>query len=572
MKKLITFASMKYKIKLLPLAVTLALYVFSCQMPTTFSPQEDVLYQVECLFQNHPDSAIQILDTLNVGALSEKEKAHYCLLKAQTILLMDFGNAEADSLLQVAADYFSRHDEKYFEALTYFNQSRQMGVTMGLETQNEKECTELMLKALQCINDCQHLDPRLLQCSKKEADEQYKIGSLRSQIQMGLSSLYASTGFVEESIYYTKLADQFYAEHDMKQARIRSSFSLGNNYLEFGEYDTCLMYYDRGLQFAKAVNDVVEGAYYYVATNLYYMTLIDYEQYETKQERQQLLRKAVATSRKGLEVLSDSIDAPMAISFKAQLNQSLCDGYYELQQYDSALYFGQQAIGMEEDDLVAAQTYKYLLLSYLASGDIENARHYADLYFDKTWEFEFIGKDVAEATDTHQKQIEIQQLQSEQQLKRMRLYLLIAALMIVLMVVVFFAYRHQKENEVKNLQLSQEKQQLQKNYDDKERLSIEALRLRMQTIYKERNDNLYDRLITDFNAVYPNALSHFEASHPELTDTERAICLLSFFSFRVKEIAYILNLRENTVSKARLAIKKKTGTNEPAETIKPFIG
>jgi hypothetical protein len=102
------------------------------------------------------------------------------------------------------------------------------------------------------------------------------------------------------------------------------------------------------------------------------------------------------------------------------------------------------------------------------------------------------------------------------------------------MVVVFFAYRHQKENEVKNLQLSQEKQQLQKNYDDKERLSIEALRLRMQTIYKERNDNLYDRLITDFNAVYPNALSHFEASHPELTDTERAICLLSFFSFRVK--------------------------------------
>ena len=154
----------------------------------------------------------------------------------------------------------------------------------------------------------------------------------------------------------------------------------------------------------------------------------------------------------------------------------------------------------------------------------------------------------------------------------MRLYLLIAALMIVLMAVVFFAYRHQKENEVKNLLLSQEKQQLQKNYDDKERLSIEALRLRMQTIYKERNDNLYDRLITEFNAVYPNALSHFEVNHAELTDTERAICLLSFFSFRVKEIAYILDLRENTVSKARIAIKKKTGNDDLAEIIRPFIG
>ena len=389
---------------------------------------------------------------------------------------------------------------------------------------------------------------------------------------MALSGLYASTGFVEESIRYAKLADQFYAINDMRRARIRTSFSLGQNYLELGEYDTCLMYYEKGLEFAKAVNDVMEGAYYYVATNLYYMTLIDYEQYETEEERQQLLQKAVATSRKGLEVLNDSINTPIAITFRTQLNQSLCDGYYELQQYDSALYFGQQAALFEDDDMISAQTYKYLLRSYLATGDIENARHYADLYFAKTWEFEFIGKDVAEVTDKHQKHLEIQQLQSEQQLKRLRLYLLIAALIIALMIVVFLAYRHQKENEVKNLRLNQEKQQLQKNYDDKKRLSIEALRLRMQTIYKERNDNLYNRLITDFSAVYPNALSVFSSSHPELTDTERTICLLSFFSFRVKEIAYILDLRENTVSKARLAIKKKTGTDNLAELIRPFIG
>lgn len=563
---------MKRILKTLCIVIALLSGFAACQHPTEPTAEENLLYEVECFYHACPDRALQILDNLNVAKLSEKEKAHHCLLKAQALLQMDFGNPEVDSLLQVAADYFSRHDEEYFEAITYFNQSRQLGATMGLETQNEKVCTELMLKALQCIDDCHHLDPRLLQCSEKQTDEQYKISYLRSQITMALSGLYASTGFVEESIYYAKLADRFYADNDMKRARIRTSFSLGQNYLELGEYDTCLMYYERGREFAEAVNDVIEGAYYYVATNLYYMTLIDYEQYETEEERRQLLQKAVATSRKGLEVLNDSTDSPMAVSFKAQLSQSLCDGYYELQQYDSALYFGQQAIGLEEDDLVAAQTYKYLLLSYLATGDIENARRYADLYFAKTWEFEFIGKDVAEATDEHQKHLEIQQLQSEQQMKRMRLYLLVAVLMIVLLVVVFFAYRHQKENQVKNLKLNQEKQQLQKNYDDKERLSIEALRLRMQTIYKERNDDLYDRLIADFNAVYPNALSDFSAAHSELTDTERSICVLSFFSFRVKEIAYILDLRENTVSKARIAIKKKTGTDDLAELIRPFIG
>ena len=544
----------------------------ACQQSTMPTPEEDVLYQVECFYYTHPDSALQILDTLDVAKLSEKEKTHCCLLKAQAILQIDFGSAVADSLLQVAADYFSRHDDKYFEALTYYNQCRQLGVTLGKETQNEKECTELMLKALQCIESCRHLDPRLLRCSEKDADELYKIGFLKSQIQMGLSNLYASTGFNEESILYAKLADQFYAEHDLKRERIRTSFSLGNSYLELGEYDTCLMYYDRGLLFSEAVNDDVERAYYYVATNCYYMTLVDYEQYTTEDERLRLLHKAVATSRKGLEILNNSQNARMAVSFKEMLNQSLCDGYFELQQYDSALYFGQQVANFKDDNLVSAQTNKYLLLSYLALGDIENARHYADLYFAQTWEFEFLGKDVAEATGEHQKQLELQQLQNEHQLRQLKLYLLLAVLVIVLLVILFIFYGHQKKNEMKNLLLNQEKNQLQKDYDDKERLSNEALRLRMKTIYKEHNDNLFDRLVNEFNAVYPNALSDFSAAYPELNETERAICLLSYFSFRVKEIAYILDLRENTVSKARITIKKKTGIDDLAEIIKPFIG
>lgn len=563
---------MKQIFKTSALLVALLWGFSACQQPTMPTPEENLLYDIECFYQQHPDSALQILDTLNVSKLPEKEKAHFCLLKAQTILRIDFGGTEADSLLQVAANYFSRHDDKYFEALTYYNQCRLMGVTLGQETQNEKECTNLMLNALQCIEFCRHLDPRLLHCSEKDTDELYKIGFLRSQIQMGLDNIYSSTGFVEEAIHYAKLADQFYADNNLNHERIRTSFSLGNGYLELGEYDTCLMYYDRGLHFAESVNDRVERAYYYVATNCYYMTLVDYEQYTTEDERLQLLHKAVAASRKGLEILNDSMNTPMAVTFRTQLSQSLCDGYFELQQYDSALYFGHQVTDFEDDNLVLAQTYKYLFRSYLALGDIENARRYADLYFAQTWEFEFLGKDVAEATDEHQKQLELQQLQNEHQLKQLKLYLLMAVLTVVLLVILFIFYNRQKKNEVKNLILNQEKHQLQKNYDNKERLSNEALRLRMKTVYKEHNDNLFDRLVQEFNAVYPNALCDFSAACPELNETERAICLLSYFSFRVKEMAYILDLRENTVSKARIAIKKKTGIDDLAEIIKPFIG
>lgn len=47
-----------------------------------------------------------ILDTLHIEALSQKERAHYCLLKAQAISLIDFTDTEADSLLQMAEFFF----------------------------------------------------------------------------------------------------------------------------------------------------------------------------------------------------------------------------------------------------------------------------------------------------------------------------------------------------------------------------------------------------------------------------------------------------------------------------------
>ncbi|MBQ1760410.1 MAG: hypothetical protein IIZ94_12100, partial [Prevotella sp.] len=102
---------MKRIFKKLSILVALLSGFSACQQHHIPTPEEDQLYQVECFYYNHPDSAMQILDTLVVEKLSEKEKAHFCLLKAQTILQMDFSNAEADSLLNVAAAYFSRHDD-----------------------------------------------------------------------------------------------------------------------------------------------------------------------------------------------------------------------------------------------------------------------------------------------------------------------------------------------------------------------------------------------------------------------------------------------------------------------------
>ena len=555
---------MKQLLKTLSYLIALLSGFSSCQQSYVLpSPQEDLLYQVECFSPICPDSAACILDTLNVATLSEKEKAHYFLLKIKTCRLLDHYDASVDSMLHIIEKQFVGSDDKYHEAKAYW----MLAGKALVDGSGKHVMLEEMLNALQSVEECRHVDERLVRFSPIPSDEQTIIDRLKYDIHNQLGMVYGMCGYWRNACDHLKLSDDYYAEHQDYKSRIKTAYQLGFAYLGLQEYDSCLLCYQNGLKAAEALNDTVKCADYHHNIAYHYLYLFDNQPEKPEGEKQQWLRMSISENLKSLSLGGNGV---------SNVYESLASGYYWLQQYDSTIYYALKQIQIDDSNDPynnLNRAYLHLQRSYQTFGDYENAAHYADLYI-KTLDRDK-GKEqkaIAEVNDEYEKQLEIQQLQSEQQLKWMRLYLLIAALIIVLMIVVFLAYRHQKENEVKNLRLNKEKQQLQKNYDDKERLSIEALKLRMQTIYKERNDNLYDRLITDFSAVYPNALSVFSSSHPELTDTERAICLLSFFSFRVKEIAYILDLRENTISKARIAIKKKTGTDDLAELIRPFIG
>lgn len=540
------------------------LSVFSaCQQHHVPTPQEDLLYQIECFSATSSDSAARILDTLHVDDLSEKEKAHYYLLKIKVCRLLDHYDASVDSMLYIVEKQFVGGSDKYYEAKTYWLLAgKALADGSGKHVMLEK-----MLNALQSIEECRHVDERLMRFSPIPADEQTIIDRLKCDIHNQVGTVYGICGYWRNACDHLKLADDYYAEHQDYKSRIKTAYQLGFAYLGLQEYDNCLLCYQNGLLAAEALNDTAKCAEYHHNIAYHYLYLFDNQTEKSEEEKQQWLRMSISENLKSLSLGGNRL---------SDVYENLASGYYWLQEYDSTIYYALKVIELDNPNNPynnLDRAYLHLQRSYQALGDYENAVHYADLYI-KTLDRDR-GKEqraIAEVNDGYQKQLEIQQLQSEQQLKQMRYYLLMAALVIVLMAVVFFAYRRQKENEVKNLRLSQEKLQLQKNYNDKERLSSEALRMRMQTIYKERNDNLYDRLVTEFNAVYPNALIDFSAKHHELTDTERAICLLSFFSFRVKEIAYILDLRENTVSKARLSIKKKTGVEDLAELVRPFIG
>ena len=112
----------------------------------------------------------------------------------------------------------------------------------------------------------------------------------------------------------------------------------------------------------------------------------------------------------------------------------------------------------------------------------------------------------------------------------------------------------------KRLKLQQEElgKQLEAAQDALKVKEKDALFTKVNAIYQDKLGNKAKRIFEAFNEAHPDAISKLKASYPDLTDTEVDICVLSHFAFRVKEIADILELRENTVAKYRSSIKKKT--------------
>lgn len=115
------------------------------------------------------------------------------------------------------------------------------------------------------------------------------------------------------------------------------------------------------------------------------------------------------------------------------------------------------------------------------------------------------------------------------------------------------------------------KKQYNKNIHEQEEIINNVLRQKVFAIYHKHKDNVYENILKEFNTFYPDAFEKFKGTYPHLTESQQAVCLLSFLSFRIKEIALILNLRENTISKYRNYITKCTGVKSLDEIMRPFI-
>jgi len=159
-----------------------------------------------------------------------------------------------------------------------------------------------------------------------------------------------------------------------------------------------------------------------------------------------------------------------------------------------------------------------------------------------------------------QKQYDYESLQNSLNRKiilRHQIILVVSILLFVAAIIILvLQHRHKQliesEAEMK-MQIDTMKEDL--------RQTLQTLRQRVMAIYKTGKGDRLERILAEFAAAYPQGITKLQTAHPDLTESERNIVILSFLGFRTKEEAEILHLSLNTVEKYRTNIKKKTHNN-----------
>lgn len=545
----------------------LLLAIAACAKQSAIPPfQEDVLYQMEDYYLLKPDSALKILDTLNTEVLSEKEQAHFCLLKVKIRDRFFLYDSITDSLMRVAENYFIGSKDKWFETQTCEALSR----IAFKEGKGEQIKLDWLLKAYQSIEQCNQVDERFLLNSNKYETARELIDDYRYKIQMRLGMCYLDNDYYKEGLRFLKPVNAYFYGKQNYSNWFNSAFMLGNAYLALEEYDSCRLCFEQGMEAAQKLGQAENIAYYHYSMSLLYFYQFENQDYDSKEGGQQLLREGISECHNGLALYKD----PM-FKFKEGFYCNLGKCYYRLEQYDSCAYYTEKQLDFMNamhfeivPHLENADIYYRLYKSYEALGNQEKALEFVSRYLEMKQMFENQPKAVEQVKNEYDKKLEMMQLQNEQQIMRYRLYLLLALALIALVLVLWITNRYRNNKEIESLKQAEAYRKLESEFEAASQQSLQALQQRVMAIYKTGKDDRLARIMAEFAASYPSATERIKTTYPDLTESERNIVILSFLGFRTKEEAEILNLSLNTVEKYRTNIKKKAHHEPLSDLIK----
>jgi tetratricopeptide (TPR) repeat protein len=369
---------------------------------------------------------------------------------------------------------------------------------------------------------------------------QIEVKHLLGEVDDNLAAMYWKHGLKEEALALHLDAVRIFRQLDDQPLLMKALRNAGRVTASLSRIDEAGTYYNEALLIAKKLNDrdFINETYMEMAHDLY----LEGEEYE----------KAIETAT---EAFSEKVDTCFC-------NLVIGLAYYYLEDNKQALQYLEEA-AMSEKASIRMSAYQGMYYIYLSKDKYEKALEYHELYDENMIQAdkELNTKEMQRIKSDYELQMQKYSMQAEQQIKTLRLYILLGLLIVALIVtitVTFLLIRHKslkeklKEEEAKNqLEIA-----LKKN-----KVYLAALALSEQitanTLNFDLKENDWDAFMELIDLVYRDFTKCLMEKYPTLTKSDLQICCLTKQGFSNQVIAIIMNMQASSYARRKSRIKQE---------------
>lgn len=539
--------------------ITIGVFFLGGCKPQPEAPQ--LLADAQRFMENNPDSAMLLIDSLFYPekSLRHEDYMRYLVLHVQARYKTNRPVAD-DTLVFRARDHYSDRLDKEprMAALAWFYS--------GCVYRERGDYEKAMLHY-------------------KKA-ETYATGTadtaLQGLIQYNLGDLFAVQDLFSKAQENYKAAARFYGEHPEKKAYSLSA--VGRMFLLDKNPDSAFFYFQKGLEAAKPTNDKV------LQSLLAQNTGVAYQQIGQYAEAERYFRQSYRYNR-------DKED-------QARYYLNLAKLFAQTEQLDSAAFYAgklKNSVESSDDNYLKASAYKFLADWEKARGRDNEAFAYQNKRIHSLNRIMDDRKDQSVYEIEQKYNYGQKQNFYNQRFIRFQQWLmgLMGVLLVVVVSLLFLFWRMLKERAAKLrmqenvntlrattidlLSVEEESRLKEKVLKETLQWKLDVLKNTMHLRYmmSEREQKTYqplfdslDKILFDQNTKTPGmdirqTVEHLNPSlrlfirqqYPTLSETEYNVCLLSYASLSVQEVAFVLNQSEHTVYKARTRLNKKIGSD-----------
>jgi tetratricopeptide (TPR) repeat protein len=522
--------------------------VISCRKETV--RVEQILQKAESIVEQHPDSALLILDEIKDAEKLKKSLYYeYYLVQIQA-KDKSYKDITSDTLIFTIQNYYDKKNDYEMAALATFY--------CGRVRQEQKRYEQAVHTYL--------------------AGEKYLLKSsnnnLKGLYQASIGQVYYKQLLKDEAIVYYKIAVDYFHQAGNYRNEIISNNFIGNCLLMQEKNDSAFVYYFKALALADKHGLKREQLSVREGLGVAYRKFGDWKNSET------FFREAWLFS-------SDSL-------YKARLSSNLAR-LFELQgKNDSAIYYLQKALTylpQEQNNSLAANIYDTWSAIEENQGNYRNALGKYRLYN------KHLAQIISENKNSAILEIEakynfqlIENRNKQLLIERQRILLLSSGLLLIFMVLILISLRLSASKERKLNEAEQkiyQMKEMSRSFNEKEGSFRDVLirhfdilkktallegylkaeerktgKLLLQkfneVVYGEKNLN-WDILYQTLNKLSNGYFEQLRNRLPQLDVSEFRICCLIFVDFNNTEIAIVLNYSVNTVQAKRSSIRRKLG-------------